>query len=223
MQLNGIFYKEWLKVKWTVLGSLLLLVLLLVYMFINVMYDIKFSSGSVYWNSILFKSEHYYHLLKFIPLLIGLAIAMVQFIPETVDKRLKLTLHLPIRENTALLGMLAFGSGIVVAISLFQILMFFCVSLVFFPIEIVKPAIISLLVWNFAGILAYLWMIFVLVEPVWKKRILYSLVGITCTSMFLVPASMGATLPSIPYYMFIMAASFPAMIFGAWRFRKGSL
>ncbi len=222
MKLSGIIYKEWIKLRWVLLGSLLIALFATGYVFLTVQHDLKFRSPTSYWNMVLFMSFSYYGYLKFIPLLIGLGMAITQFFPETINKRIKLTFHLPMNENQVLMQMVLFGFICLFGISMFQLVIFIIFSNLFFPVEIITQATLSLIPWVLAGWFAYLWTTFLVLEPTWRKRVQYGIIGIACLFMFLIPAVMGAILPVIPYYLLIVIFCFPAIIYSGYRFRKGA-
>ena len=102
-------FKEWVKVRWFLLLYTLLAVLAVAYIFIRVRHDITFHEANNYWYFILFQGHSWFRLLRYIPLAGGLVLAVAQYFPETVNKRIKLTFHLPVEENRSLLMMMQFS------------------------------------------------------------------------------------------------------------------
>lgn len=83
---------------------LALIGILIIYgIYSNVRHELIIKDAETYWNNILQQRAIYFTVLKFIPLLIGLLISVAQFVPEIVEKRIKLTLHLPTNEETIVL------------------------------------------------------------------------------------------------------------------------
>lgn len=62
----------------------------------------QFQGGSHLWEILLSRDVVFIETLTYIPLLAGLLLAIVQFVPEMQQKRLKLTLHLPYPQNRML-------------------------------------------------------------------------------------------------------------------------
>jgi hypothetical protein len=109
----------------------------------------------------------YFGYLKYIPLVGGLLIAIAQYFPETINKRIKLSFHLPLKENKILLMMHAFGFGslLVAYLAIFAVFVVFSAS--FFPSQIVNDAIISVFPWFLAGFTASFLVALIVLEPVW--------------------------------------------------------
>ena len=99
-------YKEWLKIRWFLIGATITGLLVVAYLFLNTQRFITFQGANKVWYSILFLNMQYFSLLKYIPFLIAIGIGVAQYFPETINKRIKLTFHLPINENKILLMMM---------------------------------------------------------------------------------------------------------------------
>lgn len=107
--IKSIIYKEWIKIKKVSLFLALIGILIIIGIYSNVRHELIIKDAETYWNNILQQRAIYFTVLKFIPLLIGLLISVAQFVPEIVEKRIKLTLHLPTNEETIVLKMVLFG------------------------------------------------------------------------------------------------------------------
>ena len=109
---KSIIYKEWLKIRWFAILYAALGVLVVGNIFLKVQHDFEFGQAENYWYSILFQGNRFfeYSLFKFVPFVGALVLAIAQYFPETVNKRIKLTFHLPVNENKALLVMMLFGA-----------------------------------------------------------------------------------------------------------------
>ncbi len=220
---KSIVYKEWLKIRWFLIGYTLLGILGIGYLFLTVKHGFAFSGGKNIWNSILFMGHQFFSPLKYVPLVGGLTIAIAQYFPETVNKRIKLTFHLPIGENKALLMMHAFGAVSLMLSFLLFIGMFTGFSLVYFPVQMVTDSIISILPWFFAGFAAYFLIALIVLEPEWKFRFCYSVVGGFFLTIYLNSPFTGAYGPANTG-LFVLAAFLSiALLFSAYRFRKGEM
>ena len=114
-----LFYKEWLKLRWTVIILLILTVAVLTYITLYIDNILRLNDATAYWYNILFRGISYYSRLHYIPLLAGIAVGAMQFFPEIQRKRIKLTFHLPVNEYKALLNMIFLGA--VVLLGLFTV------------------------------------------------------------------------------------------------------
>jgi len=220
---KSVIYKEWLKIRWFLIGYTALGILGIGYLFLTVQHGFTFSGGKNYWYSILFMGYQFFSKFKFVPLAGGLAIAIAQYFPETINKRIKLTFHLPLRENKMLLMMHAFGAGSLL-VSYMLILGFFTVfSMIYFPVQMVTDSLISIFPWFLSGFTAYFLVALVVLEPVWKFRFYYSLVGGFFVTIYLNSTVTAAYSPANIGLLVLTAMMSVALLFSAYRFRKGEM
>lgn len=128
-------------------------------------------------------------LLQFVPLVVGLLFAVVQFVPEMQRKCLKLTLHLPCPELRMIGAMLLYGGlllGVLFAVSL---------GVLFRRLSGGAGArtgtaiLLTAAPWYAAGIAAYLLAAWICLEPTWRRRLLYGAVAACVLRLFfLAPA-----------------------------------
>ncbi|WP_297095382.1 hypothetical protein [uncultured Draconibacterium sp.] len=222
---KSILYKEWLKIRWFAIIYAALGVLVVGNIFLKVQHDFEFSQAANYWYSILFQGNRFYEysLFKFLPLVGALVIAMAQYFPETVNKRIKLTFHLPLNENKALLVMMFFGAFCLLAIAAVIMLLFTLLSLAYFPAEIIQSALISVVPWFLCGFVVYFLTALIVLEPVWKYRFLYLLVAATFVPIYLQTAAAGAYSPALPLLIVFGVLLSVALLFSGYRFRKGEM
>lgn len=220
---KSIIYKEWIKLKWILLVFVILGVLVLTNIILKVRHDIIFLEATNFWYSILFRGYAYFSVIKFIPLLIGAGVAVAQYFPETVNKRIKLTFHLPINENEILLKMHAFGFGCITAVYGIFYLFFVLISSIYLPVEIVNQAVVTSLPWILGGIASYFMVSLVLLEPIWLYRGLYTLAGFGFVSVYYTRAGLGSFSPVL-WTLAVMALMVSiAILFSGYRFRKGEM
>lgn len=221
--IKSIIYKEWIKTRWFLLILTLLGLLAVGNIFLKVQHNITFNEAHKYWYLILFQGQLYYKSLKFIPLAIGLIIALVQYIPEITDKRIKLTFHLPIKENKILLMMLGYGfSALLISFALVFIV-FSMLSYNFFPVEIVKPTLSSITPWFLAGLAAYFLAALITLEAIWKYRIAYLLASAAFILFYLESSVMGG-FAIINWKLVVLTLAISlSLTFSAYRFRKGEM
>ncbi len=223
MVVRSMIFKEWIKVRWFLLLYTLLAMLAVGYIVIKVRHDFAFNEAKNYWYLILFQGYVWFKYLKYIPLLGGLALAVAQYFPETVNKRIKLTFHLPVEENRSLLMMMQFGTLCLLASYLLLFLLFLGFSLFWFPKEIIWSAVVTVTPWFLAGYAAYYLGSLIILEPVWLRRILYFLVAAAFVPLFLrdsVPAGYGPAILVLFLMTCLLSAS---LLFSGYRFRKGEM
>jgi len=220
---KSIIYKEWIKVRWYLIMLTVFGLLVLGVIFLEVQHDKIFSNANNYWYAILFNGLQYYSILKFIPLLMGIVFAFAQFYPEIVNKRIKLTFHLPLNEDKVILIMLLFGiAGLAISYGI-MILLFLGASNFFFAKEIVNAALISVTPWFLAGFGVYFLLSTIILEPVWLYRILYTLVTILFIPLYLVDSVSGGYAPVNLPLVFLTIIISVSLLFSAYRFRKGEM
>lgn len=221
MMWKSVVYKEWLKIRWFLIGYTLLGILGIGYLFLTVKHGFDFNGGKNVWNIILYQGNQFFSPLKYVPLVGGLAIAIAQYFPETVNKRIKLTFHLPLRENKALLMMHGFGAGCLLLSFVIILALFSGFSLIYFPVQMVTDSLISISPWVLAGFSGYFLGALIILEPRWMFRFYYSLVGSFFLTIYFAPAPIAAYGPAIPGLFALTAALSIALLFSAYRFRKG--
>jgi len=176
---KAIAYKEWLKIRWFVIGgaavSLLWIILTVL---LDVYSQMKFTEAISYWYVVVFRGVQFYSSYMYIPMLLGFTLAAAQFIPETTDKRIKLTFHLPMDENSVLLQMLSIGLISLISIFVVSAILLVITSLIFFPTDVVPSMVITLAPWFLGGLVTYMGAAAVILEPNWVHRIISGLVGI---------------------------------------------
>lgn len=220
---KSILYKEWLKLKWIFLIFTLLGIAVVSSIFLNVQHDFLFSGATNYWYSTLYMGLQYFSLLKYVPLVIGIAIGVAQYFPETVNKRIKLSFHLPINENRLLILMMFCGTISLLLSFGAMFLLFWVLSSHFFPHEIVWAAIVSVTPWFLAGFAIYYLISLIVLEPVWKYWILYGLMGYVIIGLYLESSVAGGFEPINLKFIVLTILFSLSSLFSAYRFRKGEM
>lgn len=221
--LKSMIYKEWLKIRWFLIGAVAVGLLVTAYIFMNIERSTVFSGANNVWYAILFMNDQFYGLLKYIPLLIGIGVGVAQFFPETVNKRIKLTFHLPIEENKALLMMLGSGFISLFLCFLLNFLTFWMLSASYFGSEITITALTTILPWFLAGLASYFLVALIVLEPIWKYRLFYSLAAIAFVPLYLKSGLAGAYGPINAKLALLCLLISVSLLFSAYRFRKGEM
>ena len=100
-QIKHLLYKEWLKTRWFAAVSLLLGIILSTYACIDALSSFHSLGGSFFYSTLLSGNISLMGQLKYLPLGVALLIGLSQFMPEITNKRIRLTLHLPIGGTAA--------------------------------------------------------------------------------------------------------------------------
>lgn len=196
---RSIFFKEWIKTRWVLLLILIIFSAVIIYSFMNVSRGLRVAGSAHIWDMIVQKNITFVTFLYYIPLLSGIMLGISQYSPETYNKRLKLTLHLPIQESRNLLLMLSFGVlslGVILLVAYATLKIgfgqYFCHEIVDWNIEKITP-------WLWSGIAAYLLCAWICIEPVWKQRVLNALVSLLIVWLFLFDETPYTYTPFLPY------------------------
>ena len=143
------------------------------------------------------------NLLEYVPLLVGILLALVQFIPEMYHKCLKLTLHLPYPQLKMINLMLLYGLlTLVICFATNYILMFVYLQGILAP-ELFSRILLTALPWYIAGICAYLLIAWVCLEPTWKRRVLNLVISVLLLRVFFLssdPEAYNGFLPWLTIY-----------------------
>lgn len=221
--IRSIFYKEWIKIGRISILLTIAGLLIIAGIYLTVRHDLLMKDAEIYWSDIVYQKYVYFSIFKFLPLLAGLLIGLAQFIPETIDKRIKLSLHLPINEEEIVLKMVGIGTTIVLLIFALLFVTMYTWGLVYFPTEILNKTASSITAWFLSGIAAYFLASFVILEPIWKYRILYILTGGAFITLFYKSNLAGAYQPALlPLLLCVLMASISSL-FSIYRFRKGEM
>lgn len=169
--IKALLYKEWIKTRWPIAVLVFLAMVIEVYMFVRLGRSVRIAGHEHLWDVIINRDQFMFYDLKYFPLFAGLTLGLFQFFPEMNQKRLKLTLHLPMKEFSIISWMTAYGLITLLVLFILQGLALLGGMAVYFPGEFIISAFYTTLPWFVAGILAYLACVLVNCEPTWKRRI----------------------------------------------------
>lgn len=218
---KSLCYKEWLKIRqaYYVLALIGFGVILYLYFDIKQMNDFNSSNGL--WGYIIGKGYLYYDLFRYVPLLAGLVLGFFQFVPELLNEKLKLTLHLPVKETNALLIMQMFVVTILTVTFLMWLLLLVVVSSIYFPWEIVASMIQTSFPWFLGGIYIYLAVSSILVEPLWFRRIILIGLNLLIISIYIENLRYSAFTNIFSHLIMIVIAGMTLILWSGKRFKIG--
>lgn len=221
--IKALFYKEWIKTRGSVLLVIAIMAGLVAYTFINSSQGLRVSGAVQVWNAVITKDAQLMPgIMQWLPALAAVLLSLTQFVPEMTNKRLKLTLHLPRRENTILTALIAYGLTVLTAVYLLAYAALIAGFSVNYPAEMVSGMAWRSLPWFLGGLCAYLLTAWVCLEPVWKHRILYAVAGVCMCSLFFLRGPSGAYIPFMPYLIAFTLACFTFPFYSAARFKDGA-
>jgi hypothetical protein len=218
---TSIAYKEWLKIRWTYLAMIAVLLGVIITILLDLRHLMTMERPTNVWSYIILMQYPFYGPMRYIPLLVGCAIAVAQFVPEVVQSRLKLSLHLPLGENRVLLWMVAYGAVVVAALFIVAALALIAIALRTFPLEVTWSMVLTMAPWYLAGMTGYFLTAIVVVEPRWVRRAIYLIIGYLFVDALLLNNGIEAHTHSLLSFKLLWACTVIGITLSGLRFRKG--
>lgn len=219
--LKALFFKEWLKTRGVFFIALAVTVAISVYAVLMMSRLIQLKGVEHLWLIMLMKDNSFVDMVKYVPVLAGIAVAVAQMAPEMSQKRLKLTLHLPYPQNTLVTVMLVTGLIELIFIYLIQILIIGIYDSRILPVELTQRVLLTMGPWCLAGFTAYLFTCSICLEGTWKRRVILALLAIAVLLVFFLQPALeaynGMLLLLIVFICLSMTLSFGSII----RFKEG--
>ena len=200
---KAIVYKEWIKTRRYLFAALLLTAGFAGYGLLRLYRAVELMGAGHIWEVMVTRNAVFIDPIKFVPLLAGLLLAVVPFVPEMQRKCLKLTLHLPVPALATLGAMLVFGLA---ALSVLFGIGVAIVGLGPLPViarELAGNILCTALPWFLAGMAAYLLGAWVILEPTWRLRAVNILMSLLVLRLFFlgeVPHAYDGFLPLLALF-----------------------
>ena len=181
---KAIFYKEWIKTHRYFWLALIVSSVFVIYALLQLQRVIGFKGVEHLWEILLSRETVFIELLTYVPLAIGVLLALVQFVPEIQQKRLKLTLHLPYPQRSMIGLMLAAGLVQLGIIFVLNYLTLWAYLQSILAPELVARILLTSLPWYLCGITGYLFAAWICLEPTWRRRIIDLLIAVGVVRIF---------------------------------------
>ncbi|CAK7035260.1 MAG: hypothetical protein DELT_00535 [Desulfovibrio sp.] len=216
---RGVFFKEKVKLRtgWIVLAALNLAVMARV--FVHIRHLFRLDHAEIVWYRVMGLGHVPYDDFRYIPVFTGVAFACLQFLPEMRGERFRLSLHLPVPENTLIFAHLISGLCGLAAICLADAGALVWIMQQYFPRETVYVALITAAPWIVAGFTAYLGVTLALLEPSLKLRMGTLILAGALAAPMLHDALPGAFAPSLPILCCVPLLLLLASLLPAYNFR----
>ena len=211
---TSIIYKEWLKLRLYALLSTLVALAMPLYGVIRIHRAIALQGADHIW--VVFVES-----MRYVPLILGLLCAIAQFAPELSRRSLKLTLHLPQSPLRSTYQMLACGVTLLLWHTLLYIGVLFIGLQGVLAYELLAYVLSATLPWILAGFLGYLLMSWILLEPTWRRRILYTLITVLLMRLCFISPTAGAYAPFLPTLLIYTILSSTLVWLSVSRFKEG--
>jgi len=214
-----ILYKERVKLRrgWYLLALFNLLAVARLY--VETRHLFRMDHAEIVWYRTIELGHIYYESLRYLPLFSALILAVIQFLPEMRDERLRLSLHLPVRAHSIIFSHLLVGSVLLAALMALSAGGLVLVTRLYFPGEIVYSALMTSAPWFLAGLCAYLGTALAMLEPGLKLRIFNLLLSAGLLAPLLLKAVPGAYAPALPRLLLLPPLLLAAALLPAYHFR----
>lgn len=219
--IKAIFYKEWIKMRWFCLVAALFLAGFTAYALLRVQRVITFKGAAHIWEVMLEKEVVFIDILQYLPVLLGVLLALVQFIPEMTHKRLKLTLHLPFPQRKMILLMMSVGLAALAVLSAMQAFVLWCYFHTLLAPELVSRILLTSLPWYLAGLALYPLAAWVCLEPTWRRRVADILVAVGVCRLFFLSETPQAYDGMLPWLLALLLCVLFFPLLSVYRFKQG--
>ncbi|MDR1414327.1 MAG: hypothetical protein LBI96_00820 [Odoribacteraceae bacterium] len=221
--IQAILYKEWIKSRRALLLATALMAGYVAYAAVHAGQIFRVDGAVAAWATLILKDAFPLPAAgQWLPLLAGVLVGLSQYVPEMVDKRLKLTLHLPLPERRVLSVMLLHGVATLLALYAATILAAWAILAGYYPPELLAGFLWRALPWFTAGIAGYLCTAWACIEPAWTRRLTNAVIATGALSAFYLDAPAGGYLPMLPWLALLTAAAFCLPFHSAARFKEGA-
>lgn len=175
--LVSILVKEWIKLRWpwilmqvAFLGFALVLILRLRRLF-------ALNDAAAVWSAWIGKAYLFFQPWQWCPVVAGLLIGLLQFLPEVQAGRIRLALHLPVSTDAAIGGHLLAGFVFLGTLLLPSVLLLLWAAWMYFPVEFLRNFMFVMVPPVLGGCVAYLFLSAVLLEIGKLRRVLLLLLA----------------------------------------------
>lgn len=175
---KALIFKEWVKTRMVFFISLAFAVSITLYSVLMMKRLIELKGVEHLWLIMLLKDNTFVDMIKYVPVIAGIAVGIAQMTPEMTGKRLKLTLHLPYPQGRLIALMLLTGFVEILVIYFLQAGVIVAFDASILPSELVLRVMLTVLPWFFAGFFAYFFVSAICLEGTLRRRVILALVGI---------------------------------------------
>lgn len=214
-------YKEWIKLRFYWLLLLLGSVSFAAFLSLRLRHTHQFYDAVAIWGAWVFKSYLFFESYHYFPLGAGVVLAALQFLPETLNKRVRLVLHLPLGEERVISHHLLAGLLLLTLVFVPAVALFTLTAWLYFPVEFQQNLALTFAPWLLAGYAGYLLTATVLLEAAWRYRVFHLLLGGAVLRLFFLGDFYDTYRRVLPVFAVWTIALFLLPLFSSYRFRKG--
>ncbi len=205
--LQGLLFKEWIKLRLAAWLPFLLLLLGLLDAWQQMRGLKSAAGGAALWEQVLVRDKLYFEHLRYLPAFAGAWWAAAQWWPECRDHRLRLFFHLPVREQRALAVVAGIGLALLALLTAALCASSAAISAAFLPWEAARMTALTVLPWCLAGIVTYAATAGMLIERRPLRRLWHGLVGAAFVLLLCGASGHGRHIDHLPAF---------ALLAGLW-------
>lgn len=199
---KALCYKEWLKIRTCYLCAVTLVAAMTAYCLLRIARIIAIKDVSHLWELMIGRDMIFTEMMQYVFPAVGLAVAVAQFLPEMGQKRLKLTLHLPVAHLRTISIMLGFGTAMLAVLFALSATAIGLFTRGWLAPELVERILLTMLPWFLAGLAAYYLTAWLLTEPTRRIKILGVLLAVAVLRVYYLsdaPESYNGFLPALTW------------------------
>ncbi len=219
--IKAILFKEYVKTRAFCLIALAASCGLVAHSLMKMQYVISAKGASHLWLAMLERDAVFVNRIAYIPPIMALVLAIAQFVPEMQQKRLKLTLHLPYPKFLNVAVMLSWGAACLIGCFALHFAMIWLYTRAVLPYELSNRIMLTALPWYLAGLMAYSFTSWTVLEPTWKRRIVNIAVGLAATSVVYLSSTPEAYNNMLPLLAVYTVLTFFLPMLSVQRFMDG--
>lgn len=217
----ALFHKEWIKLRlWWTLMTVAGIAFAL-FLFFKLRYVYTVNDSAAVWNAWITKAWLWFRAYQYAPLVFGVALGFLQFLPEVQAHRIRLVLHLPLGETRAVAIHLLAGVILLTLTLLPAILLFVIAGICYFPAEwlynlytVIAPPLL-------VGYGAYFAVSAILLETNWRHRVFYLLLCLGGLRLYMMETAFDSYSRILAPLALWALALVILPLFSSYRFRKG--
>ncbi|TWI73225.1 hypothetical protein LZ24_01313 [Desulfobotulus alkaliphilus] len=221
--IRAFIFKEWLKLRWAFLGLSLLGFSFLLFTGHGLYREFAAGPAVPIWQNLVERQVMFFSGLKYFGVLAGLVTALVQWLPDTPNRGLRLQLHLPFPQMQGVGILVLCGALTVIVVCGLMIAALLLITQYFFPWPVVRSVGLTVFPWMLAGLPVYAMAGAALLDISLLRRVIYGIIGWQMASLYLAGCGYAGFEGVLGLYGLMALLMLFAPFISAERFKRGTL